>query len=195
MKISSISLLAAIAAGNVFSVNADTNVGFVVCAKIGTFCDSIYPDYLRRPEVVADVGIRKCDLDSDTHRDLSNYVSNNIDSVFAEFNSCATNQLQKYILLSTGWTCGNEYYLDFLNRIVSLANNGGISIEYVDWYMMARKDDEKWRIILRDYERPVVSNIIDKLQLLTGRTNYYNRVRSGEAYRSYLEITESVRME
>ena len=167
---------------------ADTNFVAAVQGKIDAFYGSIASESGKDPRVIGDLGFGKSYLRGADYQDLACFVSNNVNQVFMQFNDCATNQLQKYALLCSGWAYGNEYYLDFLDRVVTLTGDGGLSIGYLDWYMTARHDDEKWKTIIRDYASPVVSNLIDKLQLVTGRTNYYNRVRSGEEYRAYLDM-------
>jgi len=144
--------------------------------------ESIPSDY-RDPESISHSGIDK--LDRMTYVRFSSEVSNQLPFVMANFSQCATNELERYVLMSAGWSFDDDYYLRFFNGLVSVALCGGLTPEDLRWYRVAHGNELRMNALVMRYDTSVVSNIVDKLQLLTANTNYYNRIRSGEAKRAY----------
>lgn len=117
-------------------------------------------------------------------------VSNNIDVVYTNFSILATNIVERRLLLASAWRLGDDFYLDCLSRNVDLAIAGVITAEDLEWYMRGHRTRRLTYILAAQYDKPGVSNIVQRLIAYTGETNKYEKVLSGEAKVRYLELEQ-----
>lgn len=110
-------------------------------------------------------------------------VSNNFSYVMSRFDMCATNGIQRLILLSVGWSAGDENYLNCLSNAVELAVLGKISKKELRWYQEGSKRYEHFFALANNYDKPGVSNLVLRLQQCIGETNRCQKILSGEAQR------------
>ena len=113
-------------------------------------------------------------------KDLGLWAYNHLDFVCQNFNQISTNSLDRTILLYAEALAGEEAYMIFLDHNVDLAIAGILSADEFDWYWHGRRSFRIVNLVALWYNRPGVSNIVQKLMDYTGRTNYYSRVLSGE---------------
>ena len=113
-------------------------------------------------------------------KDLGLWASNHLDFVCQNFNQISTNSLDRTILLYAEASAGEEAYMMFLDHNVDLAIAGILSADEFDWYRCGRRSFRIVNLVALWYNRPGVSNIVQKLMNYTGRTNYYSRILSGE---------------
>lgn len=139
-------------------------------------------DYESREAVVANFGLP---WRRPSHLGLSVAVSNSLDDVFAHFEQCAANPIDRFIILSAGWEFDDDYYLIFLDHVLDLVSEGRLSPLDMQWFRSAHRDSGKETCLLRRYGEPFASNVIDKVERTTGQTNECRRIRTGEALREH----------
>lgn len=122
------------------------------------------------------------------HATLEACISNNVDIVFANFEECATNQLNRYVLLSAGWSGDEEYRLLYLDKLLDKVMDGTLSKGEFNWFRIGHRSPALFEFLLRRHGETAVSNLVNKLELATGETNYCSRIRSGEAWAEYQEF-------
>jgi len=118
-------------------------------------------------------------------------VSNNLSAVMDHFGICATNRSEKLVLMSVGWAYDDDYYLRFMDGLSAVAVSGGVTADDYRWYCSAHRNELRLNILALRYQEPIVSNILNRVEMFTGDTNRCNRIRSGEARSSYLNWREN----
>ena len=121
-------------------------------------------------------------------KELGLIVSNHIDLVYSNFPKIATTKIRKLILLASSWYLSDGYYVNCLSRNVDLAISGDISCEELRWFMRGHRIRRLIYILDNQYDKPGISNIVNKLMSYTGETNKYMKVLSGAAKNEYLEF-------
>lgn len=113
---------------------------------------------------------------------LAEIVSNNFEYVYANFSRIATNDLQRLIVLSSGWAYDENYYLVSYSKVLDLARTGWISKREFRWFEWAGMPSHRTSTILvRRYNEPSVREIIYRYQEFSGDTNRCERILSGRA--------------
>ena len=84
------------------------------------------------PEYIREFGVPL--KRNDAYQGLVGIVSNNQDSVCANFGVCATNELARMMLLSAWWGGDDDLYISGLSRSLDLAINGIVTRGELDWY-------------------------------------------------------------
>lgn len=120
-------------------------------------------------------------------------ISNCIETAYGSFSQVATNETERFMFLASAWRLGDAYYLDCLSRNVDLALAGEISSSELQWFMRGHRNRHLGNILAMQYDRPGVSNIVQRLMAYTGETNKYEKVLSGEAKAEYLAFEEFMR--
>lgn len=129
------------------------------------------------------------------YESLAIVVSNHFETVVSNFCICATNDLERMVLMSAGWFCDDDYYLRWYSSLVDLAVDGVVSSAEIKWYGEGSGDERRMNILALKYDSPGVSNLVRKLQGITGDTNYCQRILSGEARRLYLQYRTEIECE
>ncbi len=118
-------------------------------------------------------------------------VSNCWGDVLANFDTVATNDFERLLLLGVGKHYGEDYYMDYLSRLADLRTNNVITAKEFTWARISTRHDLR-SCFYRRYQEPKVREIIEKMILAEPqRTNSWNRVLTGEAYTNYLEEVEA----
>ena len=115
------------------------------------------------------------------YQELAGIVSNNQDSVCANFSACATNDLARMVLLAAWWGGDDDLYVSGLSRGLDLAVNGIVPRDELDWYRRGHFDVRRANILALQYDAPGMSNLVSRLCSFTGETNDCARILSGEA--------------
>lgn len=126
------------------------------------------------------------------HANLATVVSNNYDVVISNFCACATNDLERMVLMSAGWAYDDDYYLRWYSDIIDLAVVGVLSRDEVRWYNEGSGNEMRMNLLALRYDFPGISNVVLKLQGLSGNTNYGQKILNGEAKRLYLEYKAEI---
>ena len=121
------------------------------------------------------------------YRNLATAVSNNYAIVFSNFGSCATNDLERMVLLSAGWAYDDDYYMKWYSNLLDAAEAGVVSRAEVKWFNEGSGNERRMNLLAIKYDEPGVSNIVYKLQNVTGDTNLCRRILSGESKNLYLQ--------
>lgn len=140
----------------------------------------------RDPLFVRDMGLR--DWNTPSYTNLALVVSNSLDIVIGNIGTCATNQFEKYVILGTGWLWDDAYYLSVFDGIMDQVLCGRLSLDDARWYNSGHHSEMKMNTLAREYDTPIASNILSKIEFAGGNTNYCNRVRSGQAKSEYEEF-------
>lgn len=175
------------------SANADVSTNAViqtVRAAMDAYIAEEVPAECRDAWFVRNMGISN--WDSQFYTNLASVVSNSIDIVIGNLDACATNKFEKYVVMGTGWAFDDDYYLLVLDRLLDQVADGRLELDDVRWYNAGHHSDVKLNTLARNFNLPLVSNIIDKIEAVGGDTNFCNRVRSGEAKRVYDEFETEI---
>ena len=116
-----------------------------------------------------------------TEKALGEAISNNFDIAYSDFTILATNDIDRMLFLGSGWYLGKKHYLECLNRNVDLTESGKISVKELNWYITGHDVAELLGFLPFNYRMPGVSNVVKKLMKVTGETQYYENILSGEA--------------
>lgn len=143
-----------------------------------------------RLDYLKEFGFRK--RNTDEYATLARAVSNEYDVVFANFNACATNELQRLVLMSAGWAYDDDYYLRCYSNVLDLAENGLVAVSELRWYNEGSGNERRMNLLSLCYDAPGVSNLVLKLQAITGNTNYCQKVLSGESKQMYLQYRTEI---
>ena len=114
-------------------------------------------------------------------KSLGEAISNNFDIAYSNFTVLATNDIDRMLFLGSGWYLGKKHYLECLNRNVDLTESGKISVKELNWYITGHDVAELLGFLPFNYRMPGVSNVVKKLMKVTGETQYYENILSGEA--------------
>lgn len=144
-----------------------------------------------RPNSLRDLGFPRCDRMAYTNFALT--VSNSYSFVFDNFQSCATNQTERFALMSCGWCFGPRYYWTFLDSLLNQLQEGRLSENDFLWFVFERNCNTGVPYTLQLTDDVVVSNIINRLMTVSPISNYCERIRSGEALREYNEYMLDLR--
>ena len=130
-------------------------------------------------EYVGEFGLSK--WRTTAHTNLYCAMSDSVPSVLSNICSYATNQVDRYVLLSAGWCCPSDSaHIDFLSHVLEAGEARVIRRDEVDWFVSAHHDMRLACTLARCYDLPGVSNVVDRYERVTGETNYCNQIRSGE---------------
>jgi len=123
---------------------------------------------------------------------LATIVSNDLQAVNAVFSVCATNELDRLILLSTAWAFGDDYYLNCISNDLELVHAGVLSRREFLWVRKGSRSTHLLGLIPMEYNRPGISNLVARMQQVIGETNYCQRILSGEARTDVINYIESM---
>lgn len=149
------------------------------------------PDGRRRtPEYLYEFGYK---YKSNPHyASLSTIVSNDLETVCSNFNACATNELNRLLLLSTAWAFDGDYYLQCLSNDLELVDAGVLSKREFLWTRKASRSVSLLGFIPMNYNRTGVSNLVLRMQQVIGDTNYCQRILSGAARVDVISYMDSM---
>ncbi len=174
---------------------ADVNTNAAIQAvrmAMDTFISEGTSPENRDAQFVRNMGI--ANWESQAYTNLAVAISNSFDYVVDNIAACATNQFEKYVVMGTGWVFGDSYYLMMFDRLMDQVALGSLTLDDVRWYNSGHNSDAKLNTLARKFDLPIVSNILHKIEVAGGDTNYCNRVRSGEAKRLYDEFESEMRV-
>ena len=115
------------------------------------------------------------------YQELVGIVSNNQETVCANFGACATNELSRMVLLAAWWGGDDTLYVNGLSNCLDMAMSGVVTRAELDWYRTAHFNVRRGNILALWYDEPGISNLVSRLYGFTGETNTCNRILSGEA--------------
>lgn len=149
------------------------------------------PDGRRRmPEYLYEFGYKY--KSNPYYLSLSAIVSNNLEAVCSNFNACATNELNRLLLLSTAWAFDGDYYLQCLSNDLELVDAGVLSKREFLWARRASRSVSLLGLVPKNYNRPGVSNLVLRMQQVIGETNYCQRILSGAAREDVINYMDSM---
>lgn len=140
------------------------------------------PDYMTEFGLPRSVKVKE--------RELGLIVSNCLDAVYSSFEVVATNEIERRLILASPWSVSDDFYLNCLSRNIDLAASGKISLGDLSWYMEGHRSRRLTYLLDAQYDQPGVSNVVLRQMALTGDTNKYARVLSGEAKLEYIEFEQ-----
>lgn len=117
---------------------------------------------------------------------LATIVSNNYQAVLRNFRQCATNQLERLLVLGVRNRFGAAFYMDFMDELVTLKTNGVISAQEFSWALYT-EDVELEKYLERKYKQPRVRNLVGRIKVAEPMNAYWDKVLSGVAYTNYLD--------
>lgn len=112
---------------------------------------------------------------------LSSLVSNNLNWVDNHFAECATNDVERLVLLSASWGFDDTQYLNSFSNKICMATNGALTRREFMFFRLGSRNQRLLSLLPMHYDQPGVSNIVNMLQNYTGETNYCRRILSGAA--------------
>ena len=158
-------------------------------ASLQTCCAALPSDgYTGRLDYLMEFGLPNA-VKPSLHM-LGMAISNCAATAYGSFPQIATNDMERLMFLASAWRLGDDYYLDCLSRNIGLAQAGEISSAELRWFLMGHRNRHLWYILAAQYNRPGISNIVQRLIAYTGETNKYEKVLSGEAKTEYLLLEE-----
>ena len=131
------------------------------------------------PEYFREFGIRLKRYPA--YQELVGIVSNNQETVCANFGACATNELSRMVLLAAWWGGDDTLYVNGLSNCLDMAMSGVVTRADLDWYRTAHFNVRRGNFLALRYDEPGMSNLVSRLYGFTGETNTCNRILSGEA--------------
>jgi len=151
-----------------------------------------YEDGVRRSSMSANAiyNLSVADTTGNAYVELCRLVSNDVQSVFQGMSSIATNEAERLVLMSTAWQYDENYYLSAYDVIANMALSNEVSRTECDWFGSPKRNDLANCIRCR-YQETCVTNLAHKIMIVTGNTNWYWSVISGESYSNYLEEASS----
>lgn len=123
------------------------------------------------------------------YRSLAVVVSNDWRNVLANINMCATNQLERLLILGVRDQFDVGFYLDFLDTAVNMKTNNVISSRELEW-VRRTNHPEMERYLVRHYSDLRVREVVLHLQVAEPSRMLWGRILSGEAYTNYLDQVE-----
>lgn len=147
--------------------------------------------FAERADSLRDMGFPRCDRASYTNLALT--VSNSYSYIFSNFQSCATNQTERYALMSCGWCFGPRYYWTFLDSLLNELQEGRLSESDFLWFVNERNCNTGVPDMLQLTDDSTVSNILNRLMVVSSISNYCERIKSGQALREYNEYMQELR--
>ena len=126
------------------------------------------------------------------YQTLAVIVSNNLVAVNSNFNACATNELDKLLLLSTAWAFDGAYFLNSLSNDLNLVEQGILSKREFLWARRGSRNVHLLGLIPMEYDSQGVSNLVLRMQHLIGETNYCQRILSGAAKSDVIDVMNSM---
>ena len=172
------------------ATDAESSAIAIVRAALTTVVDSLPPRRSGASDYMREFGFRN--RGTSAYRNLAEVASNNYEIVISNIHQCATNDLERMVLMSAGWGYDDDYFLRWYSDLVDLAMAGVVSQDEVRWYSEGSGNEWRMNLLAIRYDAPGVSNLVLKLQGLSGRTNYYQKVLNGESKRSYLQYKAEV---
>lgn len=116
---------------------------------------------------------------------LATVVSNNWRAVLQNFPQCATNPLERLLVLGVRDRFGAEFYMDFIDELVAMKTNGVISAEEFSWTIYT-EDVELEKYLERKYKQPRVRALVGRIKVAEPTNTHWDKVLSGVAYTNYL---------
>lgn len=139
---------------------------------------------------VEEFGLKKSWTTNDLYLSVVSQISNNLDFVCQNLPACATNQLERYIVLSVGEVFEDDLYICMLDKLLSYSQRIAFTTKECNWYLFSSQNARRSTLLQRKYYLPAVSNVINKLETFTEDAQYYSRIRTGralEALHDYLK--------
>lgn len=123
------------------------------------------------------------------HRRVS-AVSNNWRSVLANLSLCATNQSERLLILGVRDRFGADFYMDFMDELVTMKTNGLIAAKEFSW-ARSTEDPELERYLDLKYRTPRVRALVERFKVAEPMNDVWDDVLSGVAYTNYLDEVEA----
>ena len=113
-------------------------------------------------------------------------VSNDWRNALANLALCATNQFERLLVLGVRDRFGAEFYVEFMDELVTLRTNDLITAKEFSW---ARSTEvpELERCLERQYQDPRVRALVERFKIAEPANPRWDDVLSGVAYTNYLQ--------
>lgn len=125
-----------------------------------------------------------------SYRALVTTVSNNWRNVLASLSLCATNQFERLLVLGARDRFGADFYMDFMDELVTMKTNGLISAKEFSW-ARSTEEPELERYLDRKYRTPRVRALVERFKVAEPMNDDWDDVLSGVAYTNYLNEVEA----
>lgn len=126
------------------------------------------------------------DVKTENYRNLVSAVSSNNKDVLANLDSCATNRLERILVLSVRDKVDIDFYLEFVDCLASMAENGRSSLKELHWTIFPIGTVYEKHLV-RSYRDQRTRRLIEKLQRIGALDKAYcDDILSGKAYREYV---------
>lgn len=119
---------------------------------------------------------------------LATSVSNDLSIVVSCMDGVVTNQVERMVLLSSGWLLGDDFYMHSLSNNLNMATCGILTRNEFDWFISGSRDEHLMNLPALRYDYPGVSNLVFDMISYTGMTNYYEQVLDGSAKTNFLRL-------
>lgn len=139
---------------------------------------------LMRVETIRNVGM--ANTQGEAYRNLCRAVSNDVNATFRRLPEITTNAAERLVLMSTAWMGDENLYLSTYEVLADLAISNQVAKSELEWFGLPDRNDLSNCIRCR-YREARVTNLVYKIAQVTGDTNQYRSVVSGESYTNYLE--------
>ena len=156
-----------------------TNVVFSAGVAVSSVISALPAGRRGTPEYIREFGIRLKRYPA--YQELVGIVSNNQETICANFGACATNELSRMVLLAAWWGGDDTLYVNGLSNCLDMAMSGVVTRADLDWYRTAHFNVRRGNILALRYDEPGMSNLVSRLYGFTGETNACNRILSGGA--------------
>lgn len=121
-----------------------------------------------------------------SYRALASTVSNNWRNVLANLSLCATNQFERLLVLGVRDRFGADFYMDFMDELVTMKTNGLITAKEFSW-ARSTEDPELERYLDRRYRTPEVRALVERFKVAEPMNDAWDDILSGVAYTNYLD--------
>ena len=125
-----------------------------------------------------------------SYQAMARLVSNDWQNVIGNIGNVATNQMERYLLLATGFQYGWDFHLPFFTKVADECLAGNISSNEVAWFAAySTKPGLVDQLYYRNTES-AVTNLLHKMIQIDGNTNLWTSVmatNAQERVREYID--------
>lgn len=124
-------------------------------------------------------------VETEAYLALARVVSNDWRSVLASLPLCATNQLERLLILGVRDRFGHDFYIDYLDVLVDMKTNGVISAQELGWAQDSEVPSFSQYFAVH-YQDDRVRQLVRKFEIAEPGRDYWRKVLTGDAYTNYL---------
>lgn len=124
-------------------------------------------------------------VEKETYQELVQVVSKDFEFVLANFNSCATNQLERLLVLNVCNQVDPDFFRKFVDRVADMAEQGLVTPQELQWTAISYGTPYE-KYLVRTYRESKTRKLVEKLLRVEKLSNdYWKDILSGEAYWRY----------